>query len=105
MPAERSPGPGAGRGVTRNTQHALLSAVLPWLIVLASVAPAYGLWAEHTRRLTCQAPAACTERRQRSAPPYLYLPGASRLYGEEAKELAPAPVGLARHRTKWQVAL
>jgi hypothetical protein len=33
------------------------------------------------------------------APPY--LPGASRLYGEEAKELELAPVGLARHRTKW----
>jgi hypothetical protein len=33
------------------------------------------------------------------APPY--LPGASHLYGEEAKELALAPVGLARHRTKW----
>ena len=23
------------------------------------------------------------------------------MYGEEAKELALAPVGLARHRTKW----
>ena len=33
------------------------------------------------------------------APPY--LPGASHLDGEEAKELALAPVGLARHRTKW----
>jgi hypothetical protein len=33
------------------------------------------------------------------APPY--LPGASNLYGQEAKELALAPVGLARHRTKW----
>ena len=33
------------------------------------------------------------------APPC--LPGASHLYGEEAKELALAPVGLARHRTKW----
>jgi hypothetical protein len=33
------------------------------------------------------------------APPY--LPGASHLYGEEAKEVALAPVGLARHRTKW----
>ena len=33
------------------------------------------------------------------APPH--LPGASRLYGEEEKELALAPVGLARHRTKW----
>jgi hypothetical protein len=33
------------------------------------------------------------------APPY--LPGASHLYGEEAKELALALVGLARHRTKW----
>jgi hypothetical protein len=27
--------------------------------------------------------------------------GASHLYGEEAKELALAPVGLARHQTKW----
>jgi hypothetical protein len=37
------------------------------------------------------------------APPY--LPGASHLYGEEAKELALAPVGLARHQTPNQVAL
>jgi hypothetical protein len=40
-----------------------------------------GLCAEQTHRLTC--------------------PGASRLYGEVVKELALAPVGLARQRTKW----
>jgi hypothetical protein len=49
---------------------------LPWL-VLASAAKAH-------------------EPNRRTA-----LLGASHLYGEEAKELALAPVRLARHRTKW----
>jgi hypothetical protein len=51
VPAQTSPE--AGRGVT----HAA---------VACTRICGTGLWAEHTRRLTCQAPAACAKRRERS---------------------------------------